>query len=94
MVVAELRKVYREQNRPDEEFRQDLTRIKSMCVILEDLPIALAEAGGCIRANPPHEEMGLVDCLLLALARSRRGWKLLTCDSQFHGVKEAVVVGS
>ena len=93
LVVGELRKIYCEQGRPAEEFQRDLARVKSMSTILEDLPVDVAAEGGRTRADPPHPNMGLVDCLLLATVRSRRGWKVLTCDSQFRGLKEALVVG-
>lgn len=93
LVIGELQKVYQGQDRPEEEFERDLARIRSMCLILEELPVGIAAEAGRERADPPHPNMGLVDCMLLAVARSRRGCKVLTCDSQFRGLKDALVVG-
>ena len=93
LVIGELQKVYDGQGRSGEEFERDLMRVRSMSTILEDLPVDIATEAGRTRADPPHPNMGLIDCLLLAIARSRRACKVLTCDSQFRGLKEALVVG-
>ena len=93
VVLAELQKKYVQNGRRQDEFESDVGRIRTLSVVTSEIPELVASAAGKIAALQKHSNMSLVDCLLLALARNYRGGKVLSCDGQFKGYKEAIYVG-
>lgn len=85
IVLAEMKKRFVEWKRDD--FEEKLGFIKSKTEILP-LDEETAILSGEIRATIGIESMGLVDCILLAVARTY-GAKVLTSDEHFRHLEEA-----
>ena len=85
IVIAEISKVFTDLGRKDLEEKLDFIRSKSNVV---DLDEATAISAGCIRSTMSHSGMGIVGCILLAVARSY-SVKVLTGDKHFKNLKEA-----
>lgn len=85
IVLAEMKKKFVEWSRDD--FEEKLSFIKSKTDILP-LDEETAILAGRIRAKIGIESMGLVDCILLAVARVY-GMKVLTSDKHFLYLEEA-----
>jgi predicted nucleic acid-binding protein len=89
IVLAELSKKFVEWGRTD--FGEKLRFIKYISQI-EVLDEETALLAGEIRARRPVQGMGLIDCILLALAR-KYSIKVLTGDEHFRGLSEAEFIG-
>lgn len=88
IVLAELKKKYVQENLPG--FKSDLKFIESKTSIIP-LDEETAIQAGEIRARINVPNMGLVDCILLAMAR-RSGLKVLTGDQHFERMPEARMI--
>jgi len=88
VVLAELKNKYVQEHL--EHFDKDLAFIKrkSFIVPLDEMTAVKA---GEIRATIEIEEIGIVDCVLLALSRLT-GLKVLTGDEHFKGLPEARMI--
>lgn len=89
IVLAELKKKFTEWRRPDFEERLQFIRENSQII---DLDAQTAILAGEIRAQKPIPNMGLVDCILLALSRIY-SIKVLTGDEHFRTLSEAEFIG-
>jgi len=88
IVLAELKNKYVKENLPG--FESDLEFIKSKTSIIP-LDEGTAIQAGEIRATIDIPNMGLVDCILLSMAR-RTGLRVLTGDEHFNGMSEARMI--
>jgi predicted nucleic acid-binding protein len=85
IVLAELKRKYTSER--FEDFEDDLRFIRTKTEILP-LDEETAILAGEIRAKIAKKGMGIVDCILIAVARLR-GAKVLTGDEHFKGLPEA-----
>ena len=90
VVLAEMQKHYAKGNQPG--FDQDMKNIEIMSKQLPVLDRDTAVRVGQLLARNDNRGMGIVDCILLAVAESNHG-KVLTLDSHFKGRREAVFIG-
>lgn len=89
IVLAELKKKFTDWNRTD--FDEKLLFIRSNSEVIplnEDVAILSGE----IRATINIENIGLVDCILIAMSRIY-GLKVLTGDPHFQDLDEAKYLG-
>ncbi len=89
VVLAEMNKRYTDMERTD--FYERLTFIHSRSLILP-LDERTAISAGHIRSKIGVKDMGLVDCVLLAVAR-HYNVKVLTGDGHFKDIAEADYFG-
>lgn len=89
VVIAELSKRFTDLGRSDLE--EKISFIKTKGIVL---PLSESEAvtAGYIRSTTKIKDMGIVDCILLSIARERR-IKILTGDRHFKNVEEADYFG-
>ncbi len=91
VVIAEFRKRYVELCLGDARFEEDLATIKGLGEVVELMEEDAIHAGE-IRALRQDKKIGLIDCILIALARRLRG-KVLTLDRDFKEIEEATYIG-
>ena len=89
VVLAELKRKFTEWHRQDFEDKLEFIRENSRILDLDEQTAILA---GEIRAQKPVPNMGLVDCILLALSRIY-SIKVLTGDEHFKTLSEAEFIG-
>jgi len=89
IVLAELKRKFVEWRRQDFEDKLAFIQENSQIVGLDE---ELAIMAGEIRAQKSVPNMGLVDCILLALAR-KFNMKVLTGDKHFKSLDEAEYIG-
>lgn len=89
IVLAELKRKFVEWHRQDFDDKLEFIKGNSQVV---DLDEEVAIMAGEIRAQKPVPNMGLVDCILLALAR-KFNMKVLTGDEHFKTLSEAEYIG-
>jgi predicted nucleic acid-binding protein len=89
IVLAELKRKYVAEGLVN--FTGDLDYIKRKSDIIELDENTAILAGEIRGAGPPQIGMGLVDCILLAFARTR-GSKVLTGDKHFLGLPETELI--
>lgn len=89
IVLAELKRKFVEWRRQDFDDKLAFIQENSQIVGLDG---ELAIMAGEIRAQKPVPNMGLVDCILLALAR-KFNVKVLTGDKHFKTLSEAEYIG-
>jgi len=89
IVLAELKRKFTEWHRRDFEDRLEFIRENSQIIDLDEQTAILA---GELRAQKPVPNMGLVDCILLALSRIY-SIKVLTGDEHFKTLSEAEFIG-
>jgi predicted nucleic acid-binding protein len=89
VVLAELKRKFTEWQRQDFQDRLEFIRDNSQIIDLDERTAILA---GEIRAQKPVPNMGLVDCVLLALSRIY-SVKVLTGDEHFRKLSEAEFIG-
>lgn len=87
-MIAELKKKYVEDRVSG--FDQDITLLKTKSSI-EPLYEETARLAGEIRATISVNGIGIVDCILIAMAR-QTGMKVLTGDKHFAGLPEATMI--
>ncbi|HUY69954.1 MAG TPA: PIN domain-containing protein [Candidatus Baltobacteraceae bacterium] len=90
IVLAEISKRFTDLDRGD--LKEKLAFIHSKSNILP-LDQSTAIMAGQIRSTIGIKDMGLVDCILLAAARTH-GIKVLTGDRHFRSLKEAEYFGT
>jgi predicted nucleic acid-binding protein len=84
IVLAELKHKYTKEDLADFETDLDFIKSKSIIVPLDEVTAIMA---GKIRATIDVKGIGIVDCILLALARNTEN-KLLTGDIHLKGMLE------
>jgi len=89
IVLAELKRKFTEWRRLDFEDKLEFIRENSLILDLDEQAAILA---GEIRAQKLVPNMGLVDCILLALSRIY-SIKVLTGDEHFKTLSEAEFMG-
>ena len=90
VVLAEMQKHYAKEDQPG--FDQDMTNVQMISKQLPVLDCETAVRAGQLLARHDNKGMGIVDCILLAVAESNHG-KVLTLDSHFKGRREAIYIG-
>jgi predicted nucleic acid-binding protein len=88
IVLAELKYKYTRERLPGFESDLAFIRTKSSIIPLDE---ATAIMAGDLRATTGVRGIGLIDCILLAVAR-RTGLKVLTGDEHFKGLPEAELI--
>lgn len=92
LVLVELQKHYTRSGIPQEQYEQDVARIKTLSRIDTQISEAVVPEIGRMLANRKAKGLSLVDCTLLVLARHQRGGKVLSCDGGFKTWKETLVI--
>jgi len=85
IVLAEISKFFTDLNRKDLKEKLDFIRSQSQVLALDE---ATAIIAGCIRSTMGNTGMGIVDCILLAVARLHKT-KVLTGDKHFKNLEDA-----
>ena len=89
IVLAEMSRKFRQLGRTDLPEKLNFIKQRSTVLPLDESTALLA---GEIRANSPVQGMGLVDCVLLAVARLYSA-KVVTGDPHFRALPEAEFIG-
>lgn len=89
IVLAEMSQKFKQLGRTDLADKVSFIKQKSAILPLDESTAMLA---GEVRANVPVQGMGLVDCILLAVARLYNA-KVVTGDPHFRDLPEAEFIG-
>jgi len=89
IVLAELKKKFTDWNRTDFDEKLSFIKLNSEVIPLDE---DVAILSGEIRATINIKNIGLVDCILIAMSRIY-GFKVLTGDLHFKDLNEAKYLG-
>ena len=90
ITLAELKKHYVKENL--EGFDQDMENVRLLSNRIPDLDWRTAIRAGELHAHRKNRDIGIVDCILLAVAEMDRG-KVLSLDGHFKRRPEAMYIG-
>lgn len=89
MVAAELASKFLRDGKPADEI---ITALRAISVLVAfDYDVANKTAGIYVRQRKSKPKFGIVDAHIVAAAMLN-GAKIITCDTDFSGIPEAVVV--